>query len=567
VTVTDSNNPPDPVPAWPVTTATNGDVTISPVTNNGDGTYAATITTSTTPGVETITATETSPSGQLRGSAPLTESGPASAITIRLSRASIPATGAPQPAPTLLNLNDPNGWEPNPYNPEPVRPSATATVIDATGDPVANEKVSFATNGDVTFGPVTNNGDGSYTAPIVSSTTPGNESITAMATRANVTGQPVTLRETFGALHTNPGDTSIRDAIGNPIMLRGLNLLPQWDPYDIHRYFLPEDYDQIRTNWGSNVVRAFLDLDQWMQPCVVEQQQGKYHADYQQVFQEYVRAATERGMFVILVLGDTPRFLCDVSGPQAMAERDPSNPADDASHFWTSLANAFKSNPLVGFELYNEPHGLSDPIWLNGGPVADTPAWTTAGMQEMYNAIRGTGAANLVLVDGQSWANATPPSLISSSASATHSTDYPATNIVYVVHYYTCPVPGSPASPYSSCPQPQPVTTGQCPTSSPPPAWDDPAAVLQKWVSWRAANGVPVIEDEFGWPSNRYSPDSCFNQATINFDETNNISWSAFYWVMWCDTTWGLATCPDQHNYAATISGVPVRNGLALNQN
>ena len=40
---------------------------------------------------------------------------------------------------------------------------ATATVKDGTGNPVMSDTVSFSTDGDVTFGPVANNQDGSIT--------------------------------------------------------------------------------------------------------------------------------------------------------------------------------------------------------------------------------------------------------------------------------------------------------------------------------------------------------------------------------------------------------------------
>jgi hypothetical protein len=190
-------------------------------------------------------------------------------------------------------------------------------------------------------------------------------------------------------------------------------------------------------------------------------------------------------------------------------------------------------------------------------------------MQEMYNAIRATGATNLVVVDGQDWANRTPPALISSTASTTHATDYPATNIIYNLHYYSCPsyTPATSTAPASyNCPpgwQPQPTDT--C-TTTPTPAYQIAATRIQPWVAWRSANGVPVMENEFGWPNNHNAYDSCFTQNTINFDEANNISWLAFVWVGWVDN-FGLAGHPDSGDFTPTISGQPVKNGLASNQN
>jgi hypothetical protein len=588
LTVNDSNNPPDPVPEGVVTMTKSGDVSIGAVTNRGDGTYVATITASRTADLETITATHTFRTlPTLSTTALLSEYGSATAVTVSLSRPSIPATGVAQAPGSSLHLNDSTGFSADPYQPDPAPPTATAMVTDANGSRVPNEVVRFSASGGATFGPVTNNGDGTYTAPLTSSSHPGTETITALAANANVSGS-TTLRETFGALHTTAGNTNILDADGNPVMLRGLNLDPQGptDKYLIQRYFRSNVYDEVRDDWKANTVRAFIDLDQWMQPCPVEQQHGDYDPNYKSVYQEYAKAATQRGMFVMFVLGRSPKRLCDVSGPQMMAERDIANTADDAAHFWTSVANTFKDNPMVGFELFNEPHSaldgsvtLTDAQWLNGGTIScnanhagcpdATPTWTAAGMQEMYNAIRATGATNIVMVDGQDWANRTPPALISSSASTTRATDYPATNVVYNLHYYSCPsyapATATAAASYNCSGGTQPQATDTC-TTTPTPWYQTAATRIQPWVAWRSANGVPIMENEFGWPNNTNAYDSCFNRNTINFDEANNVSWLAYAWFGWAGN-FNLATHPDSGDFTPTITGQPVKNGLAANQN
>ncbi len=575
VTVTDSNDPPDPIPTATVTVTTNGPSTVGPVTNNGNGTYAAPVTSSTTPSLETITATAARGSVQVTGSAQLTAFGPARRVDVTSSRPSIPATGRPQPAPVALHLNDPNGWEPEPYIAEPAMPTVTATVTDVNGGRVPNETIAFTTNGDVTFGAVANNGNGTYTASVTSSTTPGLETITARATLANVSGQ-APLRETFGLLHTAPGDTRILDTLGNEVILRGIQLSPERDPYLVHRYFLPRVYDNARDDWRVNVMRAFIELDEWTQACPVRQQQGKYDPDYKKFFQAYVRGATQRGMFVILTLAANPRILCDPQDarntPRAddynhrrMAARDAVNAANDSAHFWADVALTFKDNPLVGFDLYNEPYDITNDQWLNGGAITgDSFAWVAAGMQEMYNAIRATGATNLVFVEGPSWANTPPSNLISSAASATHGSDRPATNIVYTFHYYTCPgvnEDGTPNCGGITPPQPD----DPC-DLSPTPAWQNVAPVLQRWVDFSNANGVPIMENEFGWPSNNDPVDRCFMQSTIDFNESHHVSWSAFHWVGWPGEAWGLTKAFDSGDFSPTISGAVVKAALLNNQ-
>jgi hypothetical protein len=98
---------------------------------------------------------------------------------------------------------------------------------------------------------------------------------------------------------------------------------------------------------------------------------------------------------------------------------------DNAPAFWTSIANAFKGNPAVIFELFNEPYGLNSyPIaasdWqmlrdggtypsfvrqnpLTGGLQTTAFSWQAAGMQTLLNAVRATGATNVVLVGTLGW--------------------------------------------------------------------------------------------------------------------------------------------------------------------
>src|SRR5436853_400296 len=74
---------------------------------------------------------------------------------------------------------------------------ATATVTDAAGNLVTTDTVSFSTDGDVTFGPVANNGDGTYATTITASKTADHELITAEAVTTHQSGtatQPTTER-------------------------------------------------------------------------------------------------------------------------------------------------------------------------------------------------------------------------------------------------------------------------------------------------------------------------------------------------------------------------------------
>lgn len=61
--------------------------------------------------------------------------------------------------------------------------------------------------------------------------------------------------------------------------------------------------------------------------------------------------------------------------------------------FWQKLANEFKSNSKVVFDLMNEPHD-----------IAATAAASL--MQGGINGVRASGATNTIMVEGTSWTGA-----------------------------------------------------------------------------------------------------------------------------------------------------------------
>ena len=146
-----------------VTLGTNGQATISPVHDNGDGSYTATVTASTVAGSETLTAT----SGSATGTAQLVLTpGAASAVTLALSPAALDADGA-------------------------ATATATITVADANGNSRPGDVVTLTSDGDASISAVTDRGFGTYTATVTASTTAGVQTLTATAGTANATASLV----------------------------------------------------------------------------------------------------------------------------------------------------------------------------------------------------------------------------------------------------------------------------------------------------------------------------------------------------------------------------------------
>jgi endoglucanase len=207
-------------------------------------------------------------------------------------------------------------------------------------------------------------------------------------------------------------------------------------------------------NWGGsglNTVRLPLNEASWLNYTCHDSGTGDsaklytaagggYTPDpaniYQATVKKAVANATAAGLYVILDLhwgapnNDTGQPLCPIGQPGFADE-------DHALAFWKSVADTFKGNPAVMFELFNEPFGANDygawvmqngssyspgtdaPTLLNGGSyspfdmqnntaggkiVTVNQTWQVAGMQAMLDTIRREGATNVVLSSSVGWA-------------------------------------------------------------------------------------------------------------------------------------------------------------------
>ena len=165
--------------------------------------------------------------------------------------------------------------------------------------------------------------------------------------------------------------------------------------------------------WGINAVRIPLNEACWNgDPYVNPAYAG---ANYQNAIKAYVSLLNANGMVAILDLHWTdgaytgPSSAC--ASPQAICLK-PMPDAAQAIPFWTSVANTFKGNDAVIFDLFNEPYperaarGEAEgwQCWLNGGSCAGI-GYPVAGMQSLVNAVRGTGARNVILLSGLAYSN------------------------------------------------------------------------------------------------------------------------------------------------------------------
>jgi len=333
-----------------------------------------------------------------------------------------------------------------------------------------------------------------------------------------------------GPLHT--AGNQILDASDNPVRLRGLNDQVIPTPTGVG---ISDDEIGHARDWGANIVRVQLNEDSWTQLCPTTIYNRSYVANIDAVVNEI----TSRGMVALLTESMNPRYPCDVSQPEKMAAYPWS------ILFWQSVATRYKDNPLVAFDLYNEPHDISDSVWLSGGTINDIGAvWQAAGMQQLYSGVRGAGADNLVFVSGTNWS--------SSPASQTVS----GTNVVYAAHMYTCP-----HNPPPNCTTTQAVGPfGIVKLTVPYPNPYDPTSLMNRWTTFETQH--PLVITEFGWPA---SNDGRYNGNLIAGAEQNHLGWIAYGWDGGTKGKFNmLLNSGPGAAYDPAPSGVPVKNGLSV---
>jgi hypothetical protein len=161
----------------------------------------------------------------------------------------------------------------------------------------------------------------------------------------------------------------------------------------------PESIQRI-VNWGANAVRLPLNETCWLGINGIPAQTGG--AVYRAAIKGFVNRLERKGLYVILDLQWA------APGTQQAHSLVPLPDADHGPAFWASVAEEFRENRGVLFDLFNEPRpGVSWECWLNGCEVSDleTGSYQAAGMQQLVDVIRATGARQPILLPGTEWAH------------------------------------------------------------------------------------------------------------------------------------------------------------------
>jgi endoglucanase len=161
--------------------------------------------------------------------------------------------------------------------------------------------------------------------------------------------------------------------------------------------------------WHTDAVRIPLNEDCWLGINGVSPSWSG--AAYQQAIHRYVAGLHAAGLAAVLDLHWAAPGATLATAQLPMAD------ADHAPVFWTSVAQSFRTDPDVAFDLYNEPFldtsnaQTADPwaCWrdgciVNAGNGTGAP-WRSAGMQQLVNAVRSAGATQPILLGGLRRAN------------------------------------------------------------------------------------------------------------------------------------------------------------------
>jgi endoglucanase len=147
--------------------------------------------------------------------------------------------------------------------------------------------------------------------------------------------------------------------------------------------------------WRINAVRLPLNEACWLGlPNVKQEYRGEI---YRRAVRGYVQRLHAAGLYVILDLH------WNAPGNKRALEQWFHADADHSPAFWRSVAKTFRNDRAVLFDLYNEPHDLSWRCWRDGCVTSDGEQ--AAGMQQLVNAVRSTGAKQPLLLGGLNWAN------------------------------------------------------------------------------------------------------------------------------------------------------------------
>jgi hypothetical protein len=294
--------------------------------------------------------------------------------------------------------------------------------------------------------------------------------VVSMLSAFSLTAAPAQAETPTLALHTS--GSQILDTNGNAVYLRGMGLAGfapdmilwgqgQSDNWGNQWNYNPttvmdQTFSAMKDQWHINMIRVFIYPSWYYRDNIVPAQESSSYASSTTPIsiKTYLRTlcqeADKYGIYVDIVpymltpstsSFDKDPYATSGFGWQGMPMQGWDEPATrflkDAGYgsnelgfwswFWADMANNLKSYPNAIFEAWNEPNLGSD--------VDAIPSGYMSYLTAMYNAIRGTGATNIIMMQ---WHMGWFPNGYGNNLSFAKQINdaiHP-TNLVYTTHFY-----------------------------------------------------------------------------------------------------------------------------------
>ncbi|KLD72200.1 glycoside hydrolase family 5 protein [Xanthomonas pisi] len=244
---------------------------------------------------------------------------------------------------------------------------------------------------------------------------------------------------------------------------------------------------------GMNTIRLPI-LWERLQPSA----RGELDPAQLALVQQAVARAKAAGMYLVIDIHNYAKYYgYKIGGPEV--------PVATFTDLWRRLALAFNGDNAVIFGLMNEPNNISSSEWAGAAQAA-------------IDAIRRTGANNLILVPGALWTGAhswySPTSDGYSNAVALASIYDPLNRYAFEVHQY---LDADSSGTSSVCVSP---TVG--------------AERLRNFTEWLRTNGKRGFLAEFGTASNQVCNEAL--RGMLGYMESNADVWLG--WTWWAAGSW-----------------------------
>jgi len=241
-------------------------------------------------------------------------------------------------------------------------------------------------------------------------------------------------------------------------------------------------------SWNSNTVRVLLNEDCWLGINGVKAAYGG--ANYRQAIIDFVKRIEAHGMYAEISL------MWGAPGSQQATYQPAAPDADHSPTVWAQMAQTWKDDPKVVLAPWGETT-VDANCFLNGGNCgADfngTP-YTSAGMQQAVDVMRGNGWGGPIVIPGIDYANNLTQWL-------SHKPNDPLNQLMAEAHIYgknTC-------------------GTAACMDSQYGPV----------------AAQVPLILGEFGETYDDSSCGATNANAFMNWSDAHDVGYEAWTWNTW----------------------------------